>query len=609
MPELRLIYSDQLVLSELNPRRAAPSEAETTALAGSIRELGLLQNLIGLDVGDHVEIVGGGLRLRALQTLPPQEVDVLVYDEEAAAVAAALAENEVRREMTPLDKFRAYLALSERGRSAAQIARAYATDEAEVSRRLALRVCAPEVLEALGAGRITLDQAREFTVTRDHARQVEVLGRVDRTWYQGSIRRRLREHDEAGEVWRALQFVGLDAYEAAGGPVTRDLFGGGAFVEDATLLFRLRDQLLKAAAEAEEAAGWSWAEVVAGPPLDLETMEPGESADPLTEAEADALAQMESFDEEDLDEEGLAELTALRAKAAREEEGVWSADQMSVGGAAVWLAGNGKLVVTRGLVRFADEARAVELGLLEAGEAVEAAAPGTLADPASPDVLPAGLVADLLGLRSIAIRNVVAASPELALDLLAWHFEAGSSGLLSVSLSAGGVADGATLGIEPVDLEPEKTAASFLAFRLRGKKHRNAVLAREIARAFGSGWGRGAPLASEHVAAAAGVDVRKVWTPPEALFKRMKVGQLEALFDELTGQPPKAMMWKYGKADLIGLLRDLFADPVAMAQRLQENNAQPAPDLVARVNAWLPAPLRPPVEATSPPAAQVGEAA
>lgn len=592
MPELRLIDSHDLLLSLLNPRTVEPSEAEIAALAGSIAELGLLQNLIGLDRGDLIEIVGGGLRLRALQTLPPQEVDVLVYDDAAAAVAAALAENEVRREMTPLDKFRAYLALSERGRSAAQIARAYATDEAEVSRRLALRVCAPEVLEALGAGRITLDQAREFTVTRDHARQVEVLGLVGSSWYPGSIRRRMREHDEADEVWRALQFVGLDAYEAAGGPVTRDLFGGGEFVEDATLLFRLRDQQLKAAAEAEEAAGWSWAEVVAGP-LDLETMEPGESADPLTEAEADALAQMESFDEEDLDEEGLAELTALRAKAAREEEGVWSADQMSVGGVAVWLPGNGTLVVVRGLVRFADEARAVELGLLEAEEAVDVAATEALADPASPDVLPAGLVADLLGLRSIAIRNVVAVSPDLALDLLAWHLEAGSSGLLSVSLTAGGVADGATLGIEPVDLEAEKTAASFLAFRLRGKKHRNAVLSREIARAFGSGWGRGAPLASEHVAAAAGVDLRKVWTPGEAVFKRMKVGQLEALFDELTGQPPKAMLWKYGKADLIGLLHDLFADPVAMVQRLRGNNAPPAPDLVARVNAWLPAPLRP----------------
>ena len=591
MPELRLIYSDQLVLSELNPRRAAPSEAETAALAGSIRELGLLQNLIGLDVGDHVEIVGGGLRLRALQTLPPQEVEVLVYDDPDAASEAALAENEVRREMTPADRFAAYLALSERGHSSAEIAVPFGVTASEIDKTLALRVCAPEVLAALGEGRINLDQAREFTVTRDHARQVAVLGLVDQTWWDGQIRRKLRAGDEAQEVQRALRFVGLDAYAAAGGPVTRDLFGGGDFVEDATLLFRLRDQQLKAAAEAEEAAGWSWAEVVAGPPLDLETLEPGESADPLTEAEADALAQMESFDEEDLDEEGLAELVALRAKAAREEEGVWSADQMSVGGVAVWLAGNGTLVVVRGLVRFADEARAVELGLLESGQAVEAAAPGTLADPSSPDVLPAGLVADLLGLRSIAIRNVVAASPELALDLLAWHFEAGSSGLLSVSLSAGGVADGATLGIEPVDLDLEKTAASFLAFRLRGKKHRNAVLARAVARAFGSGWGRGAPLASEHVAAAAGVDLRQVWTPDAALFKRMKVGQLEALHRELTG----VGLAGGKKGELVAVMTTLFADPRGAVAVLREVD-QPQPvhlDAEARIAAWLPAPLRP----------------
>ena len=70
MAELRLIESHELILSPLNPRRAAPSDAEVAALAGSIAELGLLQNLIGLDRGERLEIVGGGLRLRALLTLP-----------------------------------------------------------------------------------------------------------------------------------------------------------------------------------------------------------------------------------------------------------------------------------------------------------------------------------------------------------------------------------------------------------------------------------------------------------------------------------------------------------------------------------------------------------
>ena len=591
MPELRLIDSHDLLLSLLNPRTVEPSEAEIAALAGSIAELGLLQNLIGLDRGDLIEIVGGGLRLRALQTLPPQEVDVLVYDDAAAAVAAALAENEVRREMTPLDKFRAYLALSERGHSLAQIARAYATDEAEVSRRLALRVCAPEVLEALGEGRLSVDQARAFTVTHDHARQVRVLAEL-RSWDRApEIRSKLRNRDDATEIYKAQQFVGLEAYEAAGGTVTRDLFSDGAWIENPTLLFRLRDQLLKAAAEAEEAAGWSWAQV-GGDGDGFAKLHPVPSSNPLTEEEGARYEELLDQDIGLLSEEERAEYRALQARSDRELEGVWSPDQMSVAGVIVQLRFDREVEYVRGLVRPEDEAQAVELGLLKAkGGLVSLPAAGD--DVASPDTLSSQLVADLLGLRAIAVRNAVATSPELALDLLAWHLECGSSGLISINLTAGGVADGATLGIEPVDLESEKTAASFLAFRLKGKKHRNAVIAQGIARAFGAGWGSGAPLATEHVAAVAGVDMCKVWTPGEALFKRMKVGQLETLFQELTGHPVKAIYIKHSKADLVALLCDLFSDPAAMVDKLRKNFVEPAPDLSARVNAWLPAPLRP----------------
>ena len=588
MPELRLIDSHDLLLSLLNPRTVEPSEAEIAALAGSIAELGLLQNLIGLDRGDLIEIVGGGLRLRALQTLPPQEVDVLVYDDAAEAVAAALAENEVRREMTPLDKFRAYLALSERGRSLAQIARAYATDEAEVSRRLALRVCAPEVLEALGEGRLSVDQARAFTVTHDHARQVRVLAEL-RSWDRApEIRSKLRNRDDATEIYKAQQFVGLEAYEAAGGTVTRDLFSEGAWIENPTLLFRLRDQLLKAAAEAQEAAGWSWAQV-GGESDGLVRLHPSPSPDPLTEEEGARYEELLDQDIGLLSEEERAEYRALQARSDRELEGVWSPDQMSVAGVIVQLRFDRKVEYVRGLVRPEDEAQAVELGLLKAKGGLTSIPPAG-DDVASPDTLSSQLVADLLGLRAIAVRNAVATSPELALDLLAWHLECGSSGLLSVNLTAGGVADGAALGIEPVDLESEKTAASFLAFRLKGKKHRNAVIAQGIARAFGAGWGSGAPLATEHVAAVAGVDMRKVWTPDEALFKRMKVGQLEALHRELTGVSSPCTK----KAELVRALTSLFEhtrDEVALLRSAEHGAIHP--DAEARITAWLPAPLRP----------------
>ena len=70
------------------------------------------------------------LRWQSGQRVMAQVRDVaLTGDEknwftESARREAALAENEVRREMTPADRFAAYLALSERGRSSASIASA-----------------------------------------------------------------------------------------------------------------------------------------------------------------------------------------------------------------------------------------------------------------------------------------------------------------------------------------------------------------------------------------------------------------------------------------------------------------------------------------------------
>lgn len=600
MPELRLIESHELILSPLNPRTVPPSEAEVAALAGSITELGLLQNLIGLDRGERLEIVGGGLRLRALLTLPSQEVEVLVYDDAEAAVAAALAENEVRREMGPVDRFRAFLGLREAGRSEAAIARAYATDTAEVARILALRACASEVLAALAGRRITLGQARAFTVTQDQARQVEVLRTMASGCPEYSIRRMLRGRDDADEIERALRLITAKGYEAAGGALTRDLFSEEVWVDDPGLLFRLRDQRLQAAVEAELAAGWSWA----GPAVDMvgaRHIHPGPSPDPLSEEESErALELQEALELQGLDPEATAELEALLDRDNREAEGVWSADQMSVGGVRLSVTWDGKIARDCGLVRPEDEARAVELGLLSARPGKGGAAAPAEEEPAG---LPASLVTDLQGGRTVMLQRAVARQPELALDLLAWHLAGGSGGLINVSFRRGETADGATLmGLEPLPTPEGRGRIGFAEFRALGKRHRNALLAAEIASAIGMGWGAEARAETATIAAAAGVDPRKGWTPDAALFKRMKSAQLEALFVELTGHPMHAVLVKHTKKDVVEVLAEGFADPAALAALLERNAAPPPPDLAARIAAWLPEPLRPPVEAEAAPA-------
>ena len=59
---------------------------------------------------------------------------------------------------------------------------------------------------------------------------------------------------------RRAQFIGLDAYEAAGGAVMRDLFehDDGGWLQDVPLLDRLVTEKLKAEAETIAAEGWKW---------------------------------------------------------------------------------------------------------------------------------------------------------------------------------------------------------------------------------------------------------------------------------------------------------------------------------------------------------------
>ena len=62
------------------------------------------------------------------------------------------------------------------------------------------------------------------------------------------------------------RFVGVDAYEAAGGPVLRDLFAdeheNGVWLENPALLIELATKKLEAAAD-ELSTRWKWAEAMA----------------------------------------------------------------------------------------------------------------------------------------------------------------------------------------------------------------------------------------------------------------------------------------------------------------------------------------------------------
>lgn len=151
----------------------------------------------------------------------------------------SLAENMQRVALHPLDQFRAFQALREKGQGEEAIAAAFFVTPQIVKQRLKLASVAPALLEVYAEDAMTLEHLMAFTVNTDHARQVQVWDAVKNSWNEEpyAIRRMLTETSVRASDRRAV-FVGVDAYEAAGGVVLRDLFEGddGGWLEDPALL-------------------------------------------------------------------------------------------------------------------------------------------------------------------------------------------------------------------------------------------------------------------------------------------------------------------------------------------------------------------------------------
>ncbi len=130
-----------------------------------------------------------------------------------------------------------------------------------VKQRLKLAAVSPQLLDVYAADGMTLEQLMAFTVTNDAARQEQVWEQISRGHNTESyyIRRQLTEGAVRAMDRRAL-FVGVEAYEAAGGVVTRDLFehDGGGWLQDPALLDGLVIEKLKAEADKVREEGWKW---------------------------------------------------------------------------------------------------------------------------------------------------------------------------------------------------------------------------------------------------------------------------------------------------------------------------------------------------------------
>lgn len=465
----RDIPFNKLVLSQSNVRRVKAG-VSIEQLAESIAQRTLLQSLNVRAVVDAdgqetgmFEVPAGGRRYRALELLvkrkrmaKTQPVPCVVRDG-GIAEDDSLAENDERVGLHPLDQFRAFQSLRDGGMSEEEIAARHFVKPAIVKQRLRLASIAPKLHEVYAEDGMTLEQLMAFSVTADHARQEQVWENVSRSGndepYQ--IRRMLTENTVRGSDRRA-QFVGIDAYEQAGGPVLRDLFENddGGWLQDVALLDRLVTEKLNIEVETIASEGWRWISVAVdfpfghsgglreleGQPVDR-TVEEQATIDALN-AEHDRLeAEYQNADElPDAVDERLGEIEA--ALLAFEDRSVaYDPADIVRAGVFVSIDSEGRLSVDRGYVRPEDEAPVVDPEIGQGadtsstgGRDVAASVPGTVisvagnpseADEDDEDVskpLPDRLIIELTAHRTLALRDALAENPAITFQAVLHNF-------------------------------------------------------------------------------------------------------------------------------------------------------------------------------------------
>jgi ParB family chromosome partitioning protein len=385
----RDIPFNRLVLSQSNVRRIK-ADVSIEELAEDIARRTLLQSLGVRPVVDEegketgmFEVPAGGRRYRALELLVKQKRMAktqpvpCVVRTEGLAEEDSLVENMQREALHPLDQFRSFQTLREKGLSEEEIAARFFVSATVVKQRLKLAAVSPKLHALYADDQITLDQLMAFTVTSDHARQEQVWDALASSYFKEPhiIRRQLTERAVQAADRRAL-FVGLDAYQAAGGAVMRDLFteDRGGWLQDPALLDRLVEEKLKTEAQAIASDGWKWISVAAefpyghtaglqrlvGEPIGLNDEEI--AASNALQAEYEALeVRYEGSDE--LPEEADERLGELEAALGEFENSPFRYDpaQMAHAGVFISLDGEGALRIERGYIRPEDATAMVRI--------------------------------------------------------------------------------------------------------------------------------------------------------------------------------------------------------------------------------------------------------
>jgi ParB family chromosome partitioning protein len=440
--ELTFVPLNKLVRSSLNVRKTGADSIDD--LAASIAVHGLLQNLTVTkksatgktkSKADTYEVVAGGRRLAALQSLAKQQKIPKDYAVPCKVVTdcaeeLSLVENTIRQPMHPADQFEAFHRLVGTGLSVEDVAARFGLTSLFVAQRLKLANVSPTFIQLYRDGGMRLEQLEALAISNDHDAQERVWHAAHEWERTPSALRRALTVSTVDAADKRVLFVGLDSYLQRGGGLERDLFDAehDGFLTDVNLLETLVIEKLQAEADKLKADGWSWVEVNRTEDRwravrTYQQLRPKSvSLSDKLQEEADRLikerATLQSKEESDYsqDDEDRIEEINDRLEAIEATTHVFTPKQKSISGVMIGITFNGQLAADYGLTQ--------ERVSIDSDEGCEA--PAKPAEPVDPEKLSGSLQEELTAQRTVAIRAELMARPDVALvaitHRLAGHF-------------------------------------------------------------------------------------------------------------------------------------------------------------------------------------------
>ncbi|MFT3815579.1 MAG: ParB N-terminal domain-containing protein [Acidovorax sp.] len=465
IPFNQLILSVDYQARTPSPAPGGKPQMSLTELAASIKECGVLQNLIVIKGPRNLhEVCAGGRRLQAIGLLVaagdlPENfpVPVLIVPADRGLLAS-LAENTFHVPMHPADEFIAFAKLIGMGKSVEDVAAAFGVTPLVVKRRMKLAAVSPKLMAQYREKKIDLECLMVLASVDDHERQEQAWAGLD-SWnrHPDHLRRILTQGEIESDRNPVARYVTVKAYEKAGGPTRRDLFSDDdkkVYLLDPMLLDQLAVAKLQRKAKQVGAEGWKWVDVRARFVSD-EYAKHGELRKAAREPSAEEAAELDELDaqvaertqrmedicdQEDDDTAAKEEYRRLEAEcedlnakmeAITEALAVWPPELMAQAGCVVYVGHDAAPAVHYGLIRpddradMAQAAQAARDGGGAAGEAGTAlvSLPAAKTRPVHSDRLTrnltahrvAAIQAELLGRPDVA---VAVATAQLATKLL-----------------------------------------------------------------------------------------------------------------------------------------------------------------------------------------------